>query len=97
MQIAAPCAADELYVAGVLVHVPAQALDGVSRAIGALPDVRIHASSPQGKLVVTLEASSRDSVASTLARIEQMPGVLSARLVYEHAERLDDDPRESVS
>jgi nitrate reductase NapD len=97
MQAATPCPADELYIAGVLVHVPADAVARVSRAIGVLPDARIHASSPQGKLVVTLEGSSRDTVAATLARIERMTGVLSARLVYEHAERLDDEPRENAS
>jgi nitrate reductase NapD len=97
MQAASPCPVIELYVAGVLVHVSVHALDRVSHAIGALREARVHASSPQGKLVVTLEASSRDTVASTLSRIEQMPGVLSARLVYEHAEQVDDDARGNLS
>ena len=42
--------------------------------------------SPQGKVVITLEARTQDDVVRTMAGIGDMPGVLSTALVYQHAE-----------
>ena len=75
-----------LALAGVLVHVRVDAVARVSRRIGALPGALVHATSPDGKLVVTLEAPSSRGVLTRLEQLRDMAGVLSASLVYEHTE-----------
>ena len=76
----------DLALAGVLVHVRIHAVAGVSRRIGALPGAQVHATSPDGKLVVTLEARSSRDVLARLEQLRDMAGVLSVSLVYEHTE-----------
>ena len=55
----------------------------------AIPGAEVHATSPTGKLVVTLEASTADEMMSKLACIQRTDGVLSAALVYQCVDSLD--------
>lgn len=77
---------DGLQLAGVLVQARTDALDAVARRIRALRGARIHAATPDGKLVVTLEAATGRRVLARLSALREMAGVLSASLVYEHTE-----------
>jgi len=79
-------AGGEFHVCGLVVHVRPDRLDAVADALGSLSGVELHARSPQGKLVITLEARTQDDVVRTMAGIGDMPGVLSTALVYQHAE-----------
>ncbi|MCC6193923.1 MAG: chaperone NapD [Burkholderiales bacterium] len=79
----------EAHVAGVVVHAYPDAAAAVARRIGRLRGARVHAQSPDGKLVVTLEAGSSNAVAEALCRIQTQDGVLAAALVYQHAEPSD--------
>ena len=54
---------------------------------------RVHAASPSGKLVVTLEASSADEMMSKVTGIQRTDGVLSAALVYQCADTPGSDER----
>jgi nitrate reductase NapD len=49
----------------------------------------VHATSPAGKLVVTLEASSGDEMMSRVSSIQRADGVLSAALVYQCVDSLE--------
>ena len=80
---------EELHIASLVVHSTPRRLDSVSEAIAALPGARVHASSANGKLVVTLEAPSSEAMAQVVASIQHVDGVLSAALVYQCADRLD--------
>ncbi len=46
-----------------------------------MPGARVHGSSPNGKLVVTLDADSADEMLSRVGEIQRTDGVLSAALV----------------
>jgi periplasmic nitrate reductase NapD len=66
------------------------AKDGQALAVQALlaqqAGVEIHAASPEGKLIVTIETESdRDTVAA-YERISRTDGVLSAAMVYHQIE-----------
>ena len=80
----------EWHVAGVLARTRPGEADAVTARIAAVPGAQVHAGSADGKLVVTLEAPGAAALAALLARIALIAGVLSAVLVYQHHEPLED-------
>ena len=81
-----PPADDDVHVAGLVVHAYPDAVPGVERALRAIPGAEVHATSRDGKLVVTLEASDQATIADTLVHLQTLDGVLAASLVYQHSE-----------
>jgi nitrate reductase NapD len=81
--------AQELHIAGLVVHAMPQRLAAVRSAVSALPGAHVHGDSPLGKLVVTLEAHGADPLLACLRDIQAMHGVVSASLVYQCADSLD--------
>ena len=81
-------AAPEWHIASLVVHAAPHRAGAAAAAIGVLPGACVHASAPSGKLVVTLEAGSAAQVLENVERIRGMAGVLSASLVYQHADTL---------
>jgi len=79
----------ELHIASLVVHTRPPELAAVRDAVSGLPGACVHGDSPQGKLVVTLEAEGADPLLATLHRIQTMQGVVSASLVYQCADSLD--------
>ena len=80
---------EELHISSLVVHSTPERLQRVEEAIASMPGARVHASSPTGKLVVTLEASSADEMMSKVTSIQRTDGVLSAALVYQCADTLE--------
>ena len=80
---------DELHVAGVLVHVKADALPYVSAVLAAMPGIEVHATSPEGKIVVTVESVDSAVILDRLDAMNRIQDVISAALVYQHNEPLD--------
>jgi len=80
---------DELHITSLVVHSTPRRVQGVADFIAAMPGACVHAVSPNGKLVVTLEAASADEILSQVNGIQRTDGVLSAALVYQCADRLD--------
>ena len=68
--------------------------DEVVRRLGALPDTEVHRVE-NGKIVVVLEGHSADVIGGRLAAIALMEGVVSANLVFEQIEMLDEVGDES--
>lgn len=79
----------ELHIAGLVVHAAPARAPAVEDAVRRLDGACVHASTPQGKLVVTLEAPSDDAMTTAIGAIQRLPGVLSAALVYQCADSLD--------
>jgi nitrate reductase NapD len=61
----------------------------VGDVIAAIPGAEVHASALNGKLVVTLEATTTDEMMAKITGIQRMSGVLSAALVYQCTDTLD--------
>ena len=80
---------EELHIASLVVHSTPRRLDSVAGTIATLPRAVIHALSANGKVVVTLEASSAEEMAQMVTSIQRIDGVLSAALVYQCADSLD--------
>ena len=81
--------ADELHIASVVVQCAPQRLAALARELVLLPGAVVHATSTEGKAVITLEAASGDAITATVAQIQQLDGVLSAALVYQCVDTLE--------
>ena len=55
-------ASAELHIASLVVHAAPRRLEGVARVVAALPGALVHAASANGKLVVTLEATTAEAM-----------------------------------
>jgi|SwirhisoilCB1_FD_contig_41_3635446_length_846_multi_3_in_0_out_0_2 nitrate reductase NapD len=76
----------EIHIAGAIVHVAPKRMAQAIAAIAQVADVEIRATDPRGKLVVVVEADSGAAILARLDTIQRIDGVLSALLVYQHAE-----------
>lgn len=63
----------------------------VRSCLQALNGVEVHAVSEDGRLVVTIEADSDQSVADMFTEINQQAGVLSVAMVYHQYESDPDE------
>jgi nitrate reductase NapAB chaperone NapD len=86
--MSAPVAAPgpEVHIAGLVVHASPQAAARIADAIRGRDGAVVHAHSPDGRLVVTLEADGGDAIAAAVVDIQRIDGVLAASLVYQHSE-----------
>lgn len=82
-------------ICGVLAQVRPEQSAAMQQQLQALPGVEIHAASDTGKLVITVEADNYQQAADTLTQIQTLKGVLSASLIYHHAEELEVTQSES--
>ena len=80
---------DELHIASLVVHSTPRRVEAVAAAVATVPGAVVHAASGQGKLVVTLEAPTSEAMASKVAHIQHVDGVLSAALVYQCADSVE--------
>lgn len=75
-----------MHIAGVLVQTRPEHLAKVRAQLAAIEGLELHATNPDGRLVVTLEGEDRGGVADALGRVHAADHVLSACLVYEQTE-----------
>ncbi len=73
-------------ISGVLVHAYPEKVAAVSRKLDAMQGIEVHASTDEGKIVVTVEQVDDGSLADTVLDLQDMPGVLSASMIYHHFE-----------
>jgi nitrate reductase NapD len=76
----------EFHIASLVVHCRPGRVASLKDVIAALPGAEVPTSDAAGKLVVTLESPSEQTIARQLDEIGAMPGVLSATLVFHHVE-----------
>lgn len=72
----------EYHVTSLVVHAAPNALAQVEADIAALKGCDIHAITPEGKLVITLEGNSQKAILDNVEAINALSGVLSASLIY---------------
>lgn len=51
-----------------------------------MPGVEVHAATPDGKLVITIEADNDREAVTTYEAIERLPGVLSMAMIFQQSE-----------
>jgi len=73
-------------ITGLVVHAHPNKTDSVRLALLSFKGVEVHAATPDGKLIVTLDNPSDAEAADTLYGLKDVDGVLSTALVYTHFE-----------
>jgi nitrate reductase NapD len=69
-------------ISGVLVRTYPENIDAVSEALSRLQGVEVHGANQDGRMVVTVERDSGRQVADLLLQMQDVPGVLSASMIY---------------
>jgi nitrate reductase NapD len=80
---------EEVHITSLVVHAMPERMQDVEDVIVMMPGACVHGRSPNGKLVVTLEAGSTDEMLSRITLVQRLDGVLSAALVYQCADSLE--------
>ncbi|HSD36248.1 MAG TPA: chaperone NapD [Rhodocyclaceae bacterium] len=80
---------DDWHITSLVVHALPSALDAVSEGIRAIEGSQIHVVSPTGKMVVTLETLGNARMVECISAVQRLEGVLSAALVYQHADSVE--------
>jgi nitrate reductase NapD len=73
-------------ISGVLIHARPENCAKVKQQLEQVAGVEVHTSTDDGKLIVTVEASADRTAADTVYKLQDMPGVISASMVYHHFE-----------
>ena len=69
-------------ISGVIVHARPEKLAAVRQRLAGIAGVEVHAASDDGKLIVTVEEENDRILADTVLSLRDVPGVLSASMVY---------------
>lgn len=89
------CKVDEYNVCGVLVHAHDNQIDQVKKLLEQQDGVEVHAVTDNGRLVVTVEHDRRKTVGDRIMGFYELPGVLSAAMIYQYSDNdLDVDVEE---
>jgi nitrate reductase NapD len=83
---------DPLNITGILVAAQPGQAEPLRERLTAMPGVEVHAVTPEGRMVVTVERAADAEMTAAFDDISRLPGVLSAALVYHHDEALVDEP-----
>lgn len=71
-------------ITGILVHARPDQAEAVRVRLEAMPGVEVHAVTPEGRLVVTIEKADDREMAETFEGFAQIPQIISTALVYHH-------------
>ncbi|MBF0265060.1 MAG: chaperone NapD [Gammaproteobacteria bacterium] len=75
-------------ICGILIHIKPENEQIMRSRLEEIDGVEIHAVSPEGQMVTTLEEIEEDTTGDKLFAIQRMEGVLSASMIYHHNEEL---------
>ncbi len=78
-------------ITGIVVYPKPGRVDDVRAALAAIGGVEVHAVSPEGRMVVTVERPDDSAATGALDTIARTDGVLSTALVYHHDEALNEE------
>lgn len=75
-------------ISGVIVYAAPGQSDLVEKNLTAINGVEVHAAE-DSKLVVTVEHKNINALADQVMQFQDMPGVMSVAMVYQHNENLE--------
>ena len=73
-------------ISSAIIHAHPADVATVQAGLALLSGVEVHAVSPEGKMIVTIETEDDGSNAATYQLIGQLDGVMSAAMVYHQTE-----------
>ena len=77
-------------ISSAIVHIVPDRLDEACTALAGMPGVEIHARSPEGKVVVTIEDDDTESATSCYVALHGVPGVAAVAMVYQYCDEESD-------
>jgi nitrate reductase NapD len=83
-----PDSGDTRHISSLVVQVRPEALASARQAIAVLPGAEIHGADASGKLVVVLDTADEAEILNAIAHIHDMPGVITASLIYHEIDSL---------
>ncbi len=81
-------------ISGVVVRTFPKDIDSVTKTLEQFDGVEVHGANDDGRLVVTVEKQNERGIADLLVHMQDVPGVLSASMVYHQFEELDQQEAE---
>ena len=73
-------------ISGVLVKAYPDNLVTIEKALSKMDGVEVHGNNEDGRIVITVEDESANNISDTLVEIQDVPGVLSAAMIYHQFE-----------
>ncbi len=89
--------AEECHISSLVVHVRPERAAAISTRIGQLAGAEVQPCDAAGKIIVTLETATTGDIVERLNVIHDLPGVISAALIYHHWEAAGDVAAEAES
>ena len=80
-------------ISSAILHLVPSRLEEAQTALLRLPGVEIHALTPEGKCVITLEGDDTEAAANSYVALHGIHGVASVAMVYQYA---GDDELENI-
>ena len=81
-----PAITEPINICGVLVHAHPDKLSQVQASLLQYEGVEVHNVSNNGRLVITIDLPDRFNMIDTINQLNNVEGVLSAAMVYQHNE-----------
>ena len=81
---------DVMSVCGVMVQVIPEKMPEIEPRLLEIPGLEIHGMSDAGKVVVTVESDNYKETGERISDLQNVKGVLSAAMIYQHTEELED-------
>ena len=73
-------------ISGVLVKAYPENINTIEKVISQMDGVEVHGNNEDGRIVITVEQESANNISDTLVEIQDVPGVLSAAMIYHQFE-----------
>jgi len=80
-----------LNITSIILGVAPKDAAEVSAHLKKIDGVEVHAIAEDGRMIVTIESGDEDNTSNTFEMIRQLPGVISAALVYHQYESDPDE------
>jgi len=81
---------EELHVSSLIVHINIKKSDSITEKINTQPGTEVISVSPEGKVIVVLEASNQGEIMKVIDAINTFDGVINTGLVYHEFETLEE-------
>jgi nitrate reductase NapD len=85
---------ETISICGLMVHVLPEKIPEVKPRILAIAGSEIHGIGERGNLVVTIESDHYKTTADRITELQKLQGVLSAAMIYQHTEKLEEETLE---
>ncbi len=83
-------------ISGLIVHTRPEKSGAVKAELEDMKGVEVHAASPEGNLIVTVDALDNRDATDAFVKFQDIDGVVTSSLVYNYFEEADTDSENST-